>query len=138
MSHSWKVAFREFLDAMPVPAYLFDPETKHFVAANPAFCELVGYPEPELILLRWPLIMADERQTVRADEEILGRKEDIFRTNDFAFRRKNGSRVSANILYRVMRVSVRNGPTRQAYFAAVVSVEETPTRLSASMHSASA
>lgn len=82
--------------------------------------------------------MADERQTVRADEEILGRKEDIFRTNDFAFRRKNGSRVSANILYRVMRVSVRNGPTRQAYFAAVVSVEETPTRLSASMHSASA
>lgn len=124
MSHSWKIAFREFLDAMPIPAYLFDPESKRFVAANPSFCELVGYPEPELIQLKWPRIMADEGETRRANEEIAGREEDVFRNDEFAFRRRDGSRVNTNILYRVMRVSVRHEPTRHVYFAAVIPAEE--------------
>jgi PAS domain S-box-containing protein len=123
MPTSWQITFREFLDAMPVPAYLFDPELRHFVAANSSFCNLVGYPELELIALEWPLIMADQGETVRANEEIAGRQEDVFRTNDFAFRRKDGTRVNAHIQYRVMRVVDRAATTRQVYFAAVVSVE---------------
>lgn len=120
MPASWKTTFREFLDAMPLPAYLFDPESRHFVAANHAFCNLVGYPEPELIALEWPLIMADQGETVRANEEISGRQEDVFRTNDFAFRSKDGTRLNTHIQYRVMRVVDRDGTTRQVYFAAVV------------------
>ena len=123
MPTSWQTTFREFLDIMPVPGYLFDPEDLHFVAANSSFCALVGYPEPELIALEWPLIMADQGETVRANEEISGRQEDVFRTNDFAFRRKDGTRVNAHIQYRVMRVVNRDGTTRQVYFAAVVSTE---------------
>ena len=121
MPTSFQLTFREFLDAMPVPAYLFDPEHRHFVAANLSFCNLVGSPEVELIALEWPLIMADQTETIRANEEISGREEDVFRTNAFAFRRKDGARVGTQIQYRVMRVADRNG-TRQVYFAAVVSV----------------
>lgn len=95
----------------------------HFVAANSSFCKLVGYSEPELIALELPTIMADEGETARANEEISGRQEDVFRTNDFAFRRKDGTRVNTRIQYRVMRVADRGGITRQVYFAAVVSVE---------------
>jgi PAS domain S-box-containing protein len=108
---------------MPVPAYLFDPELMHFVAANSSFCNLVGYPEPELIALELPMIMADEGETVRANEEIAGRQEDVFRSNDFAFRRKDGTRVNTHIQYRVMRVVDRGGAARQVYFAAVVSAQ---------------
>jgi PAS domain-containing protein len=43
MPMSFQLTFREFLDAMPTPAYLFDPERKHFVATNLSFCNLVGY-----------------------------------------------------------------------------------------------
>lgn len=120
---SLQLTFREFLDAMPVPAYLFDPERRHFVAANLSFCNLVGYPELELIALQWPLIMADQGETTRANDEISGREEDVFRTNDFAFRRKDGGRVNARIQYRVMRVADRHA-TRQVYFAAVISLQE--------------
>jgi PAS domain S-box-containing protein len=123
MPTSFQITFREFLDAMPVPAYLFDPEHRHFVAANSIFCNLVGYPESELIALELPMIMADEGETLRANEEISGRQEDVFRTNDFAFRRKDGTRVNSHIQYRVMRVADRGGTTRQVYFAAVVSSE---------------
>lgn len=123
MPTSWRVTFREFLDAMPVPGYLFDPESRHFVAANHAFCELVGYKEPELITLELPEIMADALETERANEEIVGRQEDVFRANDFAFRRKDGERVNTHIQYRVMRVVDRENTPRQIYFAAVVSVK---------------
>ena len=108
---------------MPIPGYLFDPESRRFVAANRGFCDLVGYPEPELIALEWPRIMADEGETVRANQEISGRQEDVFRSNDFAFRRKDGTRVEAHIQYRVMRVADRQGVSRQIYFAAVASVK---------------
>lgn len=108
---------------MPVPAYLFDPELMHFVAANSIFCDLIGYPEPELIALELGAIMADQGETARANEEISGRQEDVFRTNDFAFRKKDGTRVNTRIQYRVMRVADRGGITRQVYFAAVVSGE---------------
>lgn len=121
MPANWKATFREFLNAMPVPAYLFDPENRHFVAANQSFCELVGYAEPELILLNWPLIMADKGETLRANAEISGRREDVFRTNDFAFRRKDGTRVNTEIQYRVMRVVDTHNIGRQVYFAAVTS-----------------
>lgn len=120
MPTSFQTTFREFLDAMPVPAYLFDPELRHFVAANSSFCDLVGYAEPELIALELPMIMADQEETARANEEISGRQEDVFRTNDFAFRRRDGTRVNTRIQYRVMRVADRGGTTRQVYFAAVV------------------
>lgn len=123
MPTSWKTTFREFLDAMPVPGYLFDPQSRHFVGANKSFCELVGYTEPELIALELQEIMADSAETVRANEEIEGRQEDVFRANDFAFRRKDGSRVNAHIQYRVMRVADSNNATRQVYFAAVVSIQ---------------
>lgn len=106
---------------MPVPGYLFDPVHMHFVAANASFCELMGYSEPELTALEWPLIMADEAETARANEEISSRQEDVFRVNHFAFRKKDGSRVDAQIRYRVMRVVDGQGTTRQVYFAAVVS-----------------
>jgi PAS domain S-box-containing protein len=122
MPTSWKTTFREFLDAIRVPAYLFDPESKHFVAANSTFCELVGYPEPELIGLEWPLIMADHGEIVRANQEIADRQEDVFVANDFGFRRKDGTRVNTHIRYRVMRVVDSNG-ARQVYFAAVVSLD---------------
>jgi PAS domain S-box-containing protein len=120
MGESLKTTFREFLDAIRVPAYLFDPESRHFVAANSTFCELVGYPEPELITLEWPLIMADHGEVARANQEIAGRQEDVFVANDFGFRRKDGTRVNTHIRYRVMRL-VSGGATRQVYFAAVVS-----------------
>ena len=107
---------------MPVPGYLFDPEDRRFVAANCSFCDLVGYREPELLALEWPLIMADQRETVRANEEISGRQEDVLRTNDFGFRRKDGTRVNTHIQYRVMRVVDSQQTTRQVYFAAVVSI----------------
>ena len=124
MPASYKTTFREFLDAMPVPAYLFDPESRHFVAANSIFCDLVGYPESELIALELVQIMADVTETRRASEEISGRQEDVFRANDFAFRRKDGARVNTHIQYRVMRIVDGNKPMRQLYFAAVVSVHE--------------
>src|SRR6185369_12313510 len=122
MPASWKSTFRDFLDIMPIPGYLFDPVSMHFVAANQSFCNLVGYPEPELIALEWPLIMADGGETVRANEEISGRQEDVFRANDFAFRTKHGTRVNTHIRYRVMRVLDKDGASRQVYFAAVVTV----------------
>lgn len=109
---------------MPVPGYLFDPERLHFVAANSSFCELVGYSEPELTALKWPLIMADAVETDRANDEIAGRQEDVFRVNHFAFRRKDGIRVDAQIRYRVMRVVDGQGTTRQVYFAAVISANQ--------------
>ncbi|MGH9514538.1 MAG: PAS domain S-box protein [Terriglobales bacterium] len=121
MQKSWKATFREFLDAMPLPAYLFDPEDKHFVAANSSFCKLVGYSEAELIALELPMIMADESETARANQEISGRQEDVFRANDFAFRRKDGARVDTQIQYRVMRLADCGASTRQVYFAAVIS-----------------
>lgn len=127
MPASWKTTFRDFLDAMPMPGYLFDPESRHFVAANCSFCTLVGYPEPELIALEWPFIMADQSETVRANEEISGRKEDVFRANNFAFRRKDGTCVNTHVKYRVMRVLDKNGAARQVYFAAVASVDEGAT-----------
>ena len=120
MPVSFQLTFREFLDAMPVPAYLFDPECRKFVAANPSFCNLVRYSEPQLTTLEWPAIMADKGETSRANEEISTREEDVFRTNDFAFCAKDGARVNAHIHYRVMRIADRYG-TRQLYFAAVVS-----------------
>jgi len=119
MPENWTITFREFLDAMPVPGYLFDPENRHFVAANRSFCDLVGFCEPELLALDWPLIMADQGETVRANEEISGRQQDVFRTNDFAFRRKDGTRVNTHIQYRVMRIVDSQQTTRQVYFAAV-------------------
>jgi PAS domain-containing protein len=128
MPASFQLTFREFLDAMPLPAYLFDPECRKFVAANLSFCNLVRYPEPELIALEWPLIMADQVETSRADQEISAREEDVFRTNDFAFRAKDGTRVNTHIQYRVMRVTDHYA-TRQVYFAAVVSAAtELPER----------
>ena len=123
MPADWKTTFREFLSKMPVPGYLFDPQTSHFVAANESVCDLVGYAEPELIGLELRLIMADQRETVRAKEEISGRQEDVFQSNDFAFRRKDGTRVDTRIQYRVMRVIDGRGKPRQIYFAAVVSVQ---------------
>lgn len=124
MPTSWKTTFREFLDKMPIPGYLFDPESRHFVAANKSFCDLVGYGEPELIRLELHRIMADKRENVRANEEISGRREDVFRANDFAFRTKDGARVDTHIQYRVMRVVDGESRQRQIYFAAVVSVHE--------------
>jgi PAS domain S-box-containing protein len=121
MPSGWKIVFREFLDALHVPAYLFDPEMKRFVAANCSFCELVGYPEPELTALEWPLIMADQAEAVRANQEIAGRQEDAFMVNDFAFRRKNGARVDTRMEYRVMHVVDDHGVSHQIYFSAVVS-----------------
>jgi hypothetical protein len=89
-----------------------------------------------LIALEWPLIMADPGEVVRANEEISGRQEDVFRTNDFAFRRKNGTRVNTHIQYRIMRVVDRERTTRQVDFATVVSVGEVPSaRSSASFPS---
>lgn len=123
MPASWKTTFRGFLDVMPIPGYLFDPESRHFLAANESFCALVGYPEPELIALEWPLIMADQDETARADEEMAARQEDVFCADDFAFRRKDGTRVNTHIRYRVMRVLDRDGAPRQVYFAAVASIE---------------
>ncbi|HKR86295.1 MAG TPA: PAS domain S-box protein [Terriglobales bacterium] len=120
MPASLNTTFREFLDAIRVPAYLFDPESRHFVAANSTFCELVGYPEPELIKLEWPLIMANQGEVVRASQEIAGRQEDVFVANNFGFRRKDGTRVNTHIRYRLMRL-VEGGATRQVYFAAVFS-----------------
>jgi hypothetical protein len=70
--------------------------------------------------------MADEEETLRANQEISGRQEDVFRTNDFALRKKDGTRVNAHIQYRVMRVVDTYGTSRQIYFAAVVSVEGKP------------
>lgn len=126
MPASWTTAFRDFLSTILVPGYLFDPEHRRFVAANRSFCELVGYTEPELIALEWPLIMADSQETNRANDEISGRQEDVFRANDFAFRKKDGTRVNTHIEYRVMRVVDVKRRTRQIYFAAVVSVDGDP------------
>jgi PAS domain S-box-containing protein len=120
MPASWLLTFREFLDKMPVAGYLFDPESRHFVAANQSFCDLVGYREPELTALELPVIMADEGETVRANEEISARQADVFRVNDFAFRRKDGTRVNTHIQYRVMCVVDGENTRRQIYFAAVV------------------
>jgi PAS domain S-box-containing protein len=124
---NWRTTFREFLDKMPVPAYLFDPLSRRFVAANSSFCELVGYAELELIALGWPRIMADEGETARANEEISGREEDVFRNNGFAFLSKDGTRVYTQIQYRVMRVVDSGGTSRQIYFAAVVSAQKEST-----------
>ncbi len=93
------------------------------MAANESFCDLVGYAEPELIGLELPVIMADQGETIRANEEISGRQEDVFRANDFAFRKKDGTRLNTRIQYRVMRVIDGGGRPRQIYFAAVVSVQ---------------
>ena len=127
MPASWKSTFRDLLDIMPIPGYLFDPVSMHFVAANQSFCNLVGYPEPELIALEWPHIMADGGETVRANEEISGRQEDVFRANDFAFLRKDGTRVNTHVQYRLMRVADGGGVTRQVYFAAVISAQSEST-----------
>ena len=123
MPTSWKTTFRDFLDKLPVPGYLFDPESRRFVAANESFCSLVGYEERELIALEWPLIMADQGEVRRANQEISERQEDVFRANDFAFRRKDGACVCAHIRYRVMRVVDQDRNSRQLYFAAVAAAE---------------
>jgi PAS domain S-box-containing protein len=74
MPANWKITFGEFLDKMPLPGYLFDPENRRFVAANGSFCNLVGYEAQELLALEWPMIMADQGEAVRANEEISTRQ----------------------------------------------------------------
>ena len=109
----------------PPTCLILKPNTSLLPIRPSAICDLVGYREPELISLEWPRIMADAGETGRAEEEISGRREDVFRTNDFGFRKQNGSRVDANVLYRVMRVSDRNGPTRHLRGAPCLAVFET-------------
>jgi PAS domain-containing protein len=45
--------FRATLEAMPVPAYVFDSDPPGFIMANTLFCELIGYPEEELLRIDW-------------------------------------------------------------------------------------
>lgn len=80
------------------------------------------------MLLRWSGIMADAGEAFRANEEIQGREENVFRSNNFALPTRNASRVNTKVQYRVMRVADGNRPTRQMYCAAVVSVHDSARR----------
>ena len=51
---------RDMLQALPMPACLFDAEARCFVASNADFCKLVGYTDAELIALPWYKLLADE------------------------------------------------------------------------------
>ncbi|GAC1660944.1 MAG: hypothetical protein NVS9B15_24730 [Acidobacteriaceae bacterium] len=51
-----------FLQALPIPAYIFAYRRPGFLAANDLFCELLGYAEDELLTPPWhKLLPLDER-----------------------------------------------------------------------------
>jgi PAS domain S-box-containing protein len=110
--------FRRIVEDLPLPAYLFDGNTRRFVAANALYCKLVGYTEEELIALPWPRIMAEEH--VQPALAAMAAETPLEQPTAWAFKRKDGSVVIVHTLYRSMHLNRRNGQTLDVLFAAVV------------------
>ena len=114
------------LEALPLPAFVFDGGAHEFIRVNQLFCELMGYSEDELRALPWPQILEDNEQVNAAQRAM-----DVPQFNIpmiFRGRHKNGSIIVSALKYRDMRFVRDNGEVVDAFFAVVVSSEgEEPT-----------
>jgi PAS domain S-box-containing protein len=110
--------FHNIVEDIPLPAYLFDGNTRRFVAANDLYCKLVGYTEEELIALPWPKIMAEDH--VQPALTAMAVETPPEQPTSWAFKRKDGSVIVVHTLYRSMHLNRRNGETFDVFFAAVV------------------
>jgi PAS domain S-box-containing protein len=123
MGAHWKEQFQRFLAVLPLPACLFDPDTRRFMAANTACCELLGYSEQELMDLPWPQIMADENYAQLGEIAMSQRQETTANQPvEWPLRRKDGSVLKAQLQYRLTMVAA-DGAKKELYFIAVVGFE---------------
>jgi PAS domain S-box-containing protein len=124
MGAHWKEEFKQFLAVLPLPACLFDPDARRFVAANASCCELLGYTEQELIDLPWPQIMADDNYAQLGEIALVQRQETTAsQPVGWALGRKDGSVLQAQLQYRLMMVAAEAGAKKELYFVAVVGIE---------------
>ena len=111
------------MEALPIPAYIFDAQERRFLAANNLYCEMVGYTEQELRELPWPKIMPDDF-VEPAERAIQTKAPDV--PVVWQWRRKDGDIVSAALRYREMTILLNDGRVTTAYFAVVVGKGELP------------
>jgi PAS domain S-box-containing protein len=120
MSPDWKKEYRQILDSMPIPACLFDPEKKRFVAANPRFCRAIGYTEEELIQLAWPTVMAGDY--VQAAEAAMQAEVPPEDATEWKLRHKDGTTITAYVKYQIMHLLDQDSQIDRILFAAIVGV----------------
>jgi PAS domain S-box-containing protein len=110
------------LESLPLPAYVFYGREHQFIAANKAFCALVGYTEAELRALPWPQILAYPADDVPAVQQLI-ESPALSVPITFRGRHKNGSAITASVKYRDMRFVRDDGSVIDTFFSVVVSVE---------------
>ena len=119
-----QAAFREFMETMPVPAYLFNGRTRRFVAANTQYCDLVGYTEQELTILPWPQIMADDGQVQFAHHAMRSQTADA--SVQWRHRKKNGSTITFFISHQPVTLIDGNNVEEEVLFAVIVACDDRP------------
>jgi PAS domain S-box-containing protein len=121
MSSTKETELKATLEALPLPAYVFDVKAQSFISANRLFCDLVGYSEAELKELPWHKLLADRAEIAAGQQAIEAPQFNV----PIVFRglRKDGTRVNAALKYRAMTFVRDNGEVVDAFFSVVTSVE---------------
>ena len=112
---------KAILEALPLPAYVFDVRAQRFLASNHLFCELVRYTEDELKALPWHKLLASPAEIAAGEQAI---SNPLFNV-PIIFRgvRKDGSRINAALKYRAMTFVRDDGEVVEAFFSVVTNVE---------------
>lgn len=113
-------AAQRLLEPLPVPAYLWEPQTSSFLGSNAAFRELTGYSEEEVLRLDWRRLLAprdlkkgERIATIRPDED----------TDWRAWRTKSQALVRVKRAVRLIAFVDDQHVVREAYIALVTHVE---------------
>lgn len=120
ISEQYRQRPRRLLEPLPVPAYLWEPQTSSFLGSNAAFRKLPGYSEEEVLRLDWRRLLAtrdlkkgERIVTIRPNED----------TDWRAWRTKSQALVRVKRAARLLTFVDDQHIVREAYIALVTHVE---------------
>ncbi len=106
---------------MPIAAYLSNASDRSVIAANQAFCELIGFTEQELKELSWPRMLMPDYAAAAAGLLQTNTKTDG--AIEWHFQKKDGSPLKVHGKYRLTQVVDANHKVHELYFTVVTPIK---------------